>query len=595
MVLEPETARFDRLAPPRRSRKRAQHAASPANRQRIAGREAKRAAAQRDAATSLLVVEPLRWALALRPRWIALEQVPPVLPLWEAIADVLRVAGYSTWTGVLSAERYGCAQTRQRAILIASLDRIVSEPAATHQRYIAPRRRGPERYRDAPAPTLVVGNGTGELAGGSNSRAARATDEPEPMTLFPPPEPQRIVASEDAHLLPWVTMAECLGFGMTMRPSVSLLAKVGGTGGHRPLEGGSGARATLDRAREDGHWEDGPAPAPTVTSGGTSAGGGVEVFAGHEARQRAADAARWVQRSNYSDSGSGTAEERGRTERPLDAPSVAITSKGFQWQRQEDDDGRVPTGRDVPALLRGDLPDAELRRDDAGQHAGPGALPEVRADGGPDEAGHVGGDAYGHGGARSDSWAPGSVAPQFVANDRKNATVRDIDEPAPTITAGHSHGERRWELRAGTNANDCGRPLDSPAPTIRYGSRLNDVSWVLRSAQSVAGQGRAERSVDDPSLTVIGRFDLCEWTSERPATSVNCDPRIAEPGRHDPEQNGSQYGPQTVRVTVEEAAALQSFPNGWPWHAAGTKTAAFRAVGNAICPLLALHILKAVT
>ena len=30
----------------------------------------------------VLVVEPLRWALILEPAWIALEQVPAVLPVW---------------------------------------------------------------------------------------------------------------------------------------------------------------------------------------------------------------------------------------------------------------------------------------------------------------------------------------------------------------------------------------------------------------------------------------------------------------------------------------------------------------------------------
>jgi DNA (cytosine-5)-methyltransferase 1 len=49
---------------------------------------------------SLLVVEPFRWALALRPRWIALEQVPHVLPLWRVIALALHEMGSSfAWDG----------------------------------------------------------------------------------------------------------------------------------------------------------------------------------------------------------------------------------------------------------------------------------------------------------------------------------------------------------------------------------------------------------------------------------------------------------------------------------------------------------------
>ncbi len=50
---------------------------------------------------SLLTVEPLRWALALRPRWVAIEQVPPVLELWTLFAGLLAVHGYETAVGVL--------------------------------------------------------------------------------------------------------------------------------------------------------------------------------------------------------------------------------------------------------------------------------------------------------------------------------------------------------------------------------------------------------------------------------------------------------------------------------------------------------------
>lgn len=89
---------------------------------------------------SLLTVEPLRYALALRPRWVALEQVPAVLELWSVFAELLAGHGYQTAAGVLSAERYGVPQTRKRAFLIASLDGPVKLPAATHRSY-NPRRR----------------------------------------------------------------------------------------------------------------------------------------------------------------------------------------------------------------------------------------------------------------------------------------------------------------------------------------------------------------------------------------------------------------------------------------------------------------------
>ncbi len=86
-----------------------------------------------------LVLEPLRWALALRPDVVALEQVPPVLPLWEAMADALRGVGYSCWTGLLTSEMFGVPQTRLRAILIARREGVAAAPPPTHARYVAPR------------------------------------------------------------------------------------------------------------------------------------------------------------------------------------------------------------------------------------------------------------------------------------------------------------------------------------------------------------------------------------------------------------------------------------------------------------------------
>ncbi|MFE1198626.1 DNA cytosine methyltransferase [Streptomyces olivaceoviridis] len=78
------------------------------------------------------MVEPLRYALDLRPEWIALEEVPAALPLFEHTAHLLGAAGYSTWTGVLNAADFGLAQTRRRAFLIASRSRPVLPPQPTH-------------------------------------------------------------------------------------------------------------------------------------------------------------------------------------------------------------------------------------------------------------------------------------------------------------------------------------------------------------------------------------------------------------------------------------------------------------------------------
>lgn len=82
-----------------------------------------------------LVLEPLRWALELEPTWIALEQVPPVLPLWQAIGAALAADGYWVDVGVLSAEQYDVPQTRRRAILLAHRERGVQLPAPARRKY----------------------------------------------------------------------------------------------------------------------------------------------------------------------------------------------------------------------------------------------------------------------------------------------------------------------------------------------------------------------------------------------------------------------------------------------------------------------------
>lgn len=87
-----------------------------------------------------LVTEPLRWVLDRADsgdpyRWVALEQVQPVLPVWQAVGDVLIREGYSVAVGVVHAEQHGVPQTRARAVLLARLDGPVRLPRPTHSRF----------------------------------------------------------------------------------------------------------------------------------------------------------------------------------------------------------------------------------------------------------------------------------------------------------------------------------------------------------------------------------------------------------------------------------------------------------------------------
>ncbi|MFJ8583672.1 DNA cytosine methyltransferase [Streptomyces sp. NPDC093595] len=131
---------------------------------------------------SILTAEPMRWHHDLRPEWIAMEQVPSVLPVWQQYADILRRWGYSTAAGVLDAADYGLGQHRKRAVLLASRVREIQLPAPTHG--------GPGQppltsmadtvgwgYTRRPAPTVTGGGtstGGAEPFGNGTRRAMRA-------------------------------------------------------------------------------------------------------------------------------------------------------------------------------------------------------------------------------------------------------------------------------------------------------------------------------------------------------------------------------------------------------------------------------------
>lgn len=83
---------------------------------------------------SPLVCQPVRRVRELRPEWIALEEVPQVIGLWEHFARIFREWGYSVWVGVLNSADYGVAQTRERCILMGSRLRQVTPPVPTHSK-----------------------------------------------------------------------------------------------------------------------------------------------------------------------------------------------------------------------------------------------------------------------------------------------------------------------------------------------------------------------------------------------------------------------------------------------------------------------------
>jgi DNA (cytosine-5)-methyltransferase 1 len=189
-------------------------------------------------------------------------------------------------------------------------------------------------------------------------------------------------------------------------------------------------------------------------------------------------------------------------------------------------------------------------------------------------------------------------------------------------SAGLAKGRDVWRLRNGNQPNAVERSEAEPAPTVAFGHNAARVEWVYeRPAPTIVTTRRSDerkqardsgpaaerepRDAEEPSYTIRANGSGSHpsgvrWVEERPATTGQGDPRIFPAGRaernpdYEPGDDAvSQAGAggTAVRVTLEEAAVLQSFPPDYPFR--GSKTKRFEQVGNAIPPLLALAVLEA--
>lgn len=133
-------------------------------------------------------------------------------------------------------------------------------------------------------------------------------------------------------------------------------------------------------------------------------------------------------------------------------------------------------------------------------------------------------------------------------------------------------------------------PASGPAQTVTEKSRSWQ-RWVMQTNQGNPREGCYQRADVEPAPTLTSQLRSFAWINERPATTVVGSFRpdvIAGPGHH---STSRQDAPGSVRVTVQEAAMLQSFPPDYPWQ--GSRTKQYEQVGNAVPPLLAAHILAA--
>ena len=122
----------------------------------------------------------------------------------------------------------------------------------------------------------------------------------------------------------------------------------------------------------------------------------------------------------------------------------------------------------------------------------------------------------------------------------------------------------------------------------RWGAKpLGSGSGAAKAMLKESREGRwlePWRTGDDPAARP-------SWTDERPSTTIVGSFRpevVAAPGYRTTVSRQNAAG--SVRVTVAEAAVLQSFPPDHPWQ--GSKTKQYQQVGNAIPPLLAEAVLR---
>lgn len=179
----------------------------------------------------------------------------------------------------------------------------------------------------------------------------------------------------------------------------------------------------------------------------------------------------------------------------------------------------------------------------------------------------------------------------------RNATERTSGEPAPTLAFGNDWGSWSWKRSRGVgiaqrHGDRPPTPSSAPAPTIT--GRARSDSWELNRRQTNAdGSPVPTVPASRPAPTVTGiAGSKSQWVWQRPATTVMGDPRIAQPGHTgNPGKERSMTG--AVRISIEEAAALQSFRPDYPW--SGSRSKQLEQIGNAVCPLLAAHVIGALT
>lgn len=393
-----------------------------------------------------LIVDLGRWLEQLNPDWIALEQVPAVLPLWRAYADMLRERGYSTWEGLLNAADFGVPQTRTRAILMASKGRIAHPPAPTHARTPV------ESLFGTLEPWVTMAEALGWTSGRPavvRTSIGEPKDDPQNghHTLDPAVRPAHTVTTKAGDWLVGFPRADDTG---TPHGPVG----AGSEDGYRERDWRSGDEPSFVVTEKARSWIVKP---PDLVDHMLHAEQDTFVEAFDEPLEPAED---WVVATGMNSmSVSRDPQDMQPYERPIAEPAPTLgTMSGGQWTVGP------PGHRNPPMRWK-----VEYRR--GGDRIHEGIDPET------EPAQTLTG--------RADRWQVHTNRGQTPGTtDRQTFDPGEV--PAKTVT-GKSGGQ--WQIRNASQEHATVRADDEPAPTLHFGHAAS--TWVFeRPATTVMGDPR---------------------------------------------------------------------------------------------------------